>query len=141
MRKKRGVMVVVVVVVIVVFYNLGRSCVSVTVSQLFFAIFAGVLRVLLHNSVNVPFPIHYGDFSFVPSFQRPGQYSMRASVNPHTCPHNSHMLLSILSRIVLLPLFFTSFLTFNILDFLAARFKKSVTTMKIIIIIIINFPP
>jgi hypothetical protein len=45
------------------------------------------------------------------------------------------MLLSILSRILLLPLFSISFFTFNILDLLAARFKKSMRISIIIIII------
>lgn len=69
---------------VVVLYNHVCSSVAVIVSQSFFAILAGVLRVLLHSSFNLPLPLHYGDFFSVPSFQRPGQYSIRVSVNPHT---------------------------------------------------------
>jgi len=123
---------VVLVIVVVVVYN--HECSRVTVSPYLAVYCVSCFTTLSTSHSQIIMGISP---LFLPSSD---QVNIRSGhpLTPilNTRPHNSHMLLS---RIALLPLSSTSFLPFNILDFLAVRFKKSVTTIKIIPIII-NFP-
>jgi hypothetical protein len=112
MRKR-----IVVVAVVVLVYNHVRCSVTVTVSQSFFAIFADELRVCFTTNSTSHSQLIMGISPlFFPSSD---QVNIRRGhlLTPilNTYPHNSHMLPSILSRVV--SLFSTSYFGFSCSSF------------------------
>jgi hypothetical protein len=85
MKKKGSVVVVASAVLVAVLYNRVCCNVTVTVSQSFspyllvYCVFCFTTLSTAHSQL-----IRGTSLFFLPSFQRPGQYSIRASVNPHT---------------------------------------------------------